>query len=308
MRPSSSRPFRLLVVLATALTLLAAPMSVSAHGGSYHRADLDVTALIGTVSGGQPVAFDVVLKSDGSDPFDNVKLSVSAPGGSLVTAPLGCSGSGASASCHLGKIHAGASRTLRFVFSAPASAGTLKLTAELKHKFWWSWKTVLKASATAAVVNDPNFFGGWQSAHAAPVTFSTGASAGDNGQTSQVGMPPVGFGYPASLAELDESIVCGSKVYQGFGDAVDMTFANGQEVEPFLTLTLTYKKDVIGWRDPHKIKFVHQLDNGTCQFPPRGCSHWNDGFCFDAWWSGYGSSKKLVIRVELPSNGRGKGV
>jgi hypothetical protein len=296
-----------MVALSTTVAILSTPFSVLAHGGGYSSADLDVTPLIGTVSGGQPVAFSVVLKSDGSDPFDNVKLSLSAPGGTLVSAPSGCSGSGSSASCQLGKLYAGKTRTLQFIFTAPAAAGTLKLTAELKHKVWGYWKTVLKASGTASVVNDPDFFGGWQTAHATSVSFATGAGSG-NGQTSQVVMPPTGFGYPASLAELDEAIVCGSKVYQGFGEAVDMTFANGQEVEPFLTLTLTYKKDAIGWRDVYKIKFVHQRDDGTCQFPPRGCNKWNDGFCFDAWWSGYGSSKKLTIRVELPSNGRGKGL
>lgn len=308
MRLRMPRHVRLLVVLATAAAILITPLTALAHGGGHQqRADLKVTPLIGTVSGGQPVAFDVVLRSDGSDPFDDVRLSLSAPGGTLVSAPPGCTGSGSTASCQLGKLKSGQTRTLRFTFSAPASAGTLKLTAELKHKSHWSWKTVLKASGSASVVNDPEFFGGWQAAHTTTVSFATGTGSG-NGQTSQVVMPPTGFGYPAQLAELDEAIVCGTKVYQGFGDAVDMTFANGEKVEPFLTLTLTYTKDAIGWRDEHKIKFVHQRDDGTCQFPPRGCNKWNDGFCFDASWSGHGSSKKLTIRVELPSNGRGKGL
>lgn len=308
MRLRTSRSARLAIVVAVSAALLASPMTTLAHGwGGGYRADLDVNALIGTVSGGQDVAFDVVLRSDGSDPFDNVKLSLAAPGGTFVSGPAGCSGSGATATCQLGKLRAGKTLTLRFVFSAPASAGTLKLTAELKHKSWHWWKTVLEASGSASVVNDPNFFGGWQSAHVTSVSFATGTGS-DNGQTSQVVMPPTGFGYPAQLAELDGAIVCGSKVYSGFGDAVDMTFANGQEVEPFLTLTLTYNKDAIGWRDADRIKFVHQRDDGTCQFPPRGCNKWNDGFCFDAWWSGHGHSKKLTIRVELPSNGRGKGI
>jgi hypothetical protein len=312
MRSSSSRLIRLLVVLATALSLLAAPLSVSATGGSGGaHAAFDITALTTDVSVGQPAAFDLFIRSDGRDAFNQTKIEGTAPGGTFVSAPAGCTGSGASVTCVLGKLYSGQTRTLRFVFLAPAAAGTLTFSAKLKNSGGYSYwsKPELKDSASTSVSDDPNFFGKWQPAHSSTLTYSTEPIGDDNGQSTNVSVPPVPVGYPVRLGEVDEPIVCSNgQTYAGFGDAVEMSIANGAAVEPHLTLTLTYEKSAIGYRDPWKIKFVHQLDDGSCQFPPRFCHHWNDGFCFDAWWTGWGYDKKLVIRVELPSNGRGKGI
>jgi hypothetical protein len=289
------------------------PLQVAGHGGgSGPTAEFNATALTEAVSVGQPTAFNVFLRSDGSDAFDKIRFVGSAPGGTLVSAPAGCSGSGASVSCSLGKLYSGMTMNLQFVFSAPASAGSLTFTASLKVEYWYyGWKKTKVAftdTAVASVINSPNFFGGWQPAHNATLTFSTAGLGGGNGQSTSVQVPPVGTGYPVQLAEVDENIVCGSKVYSGFGDAVEISIANGAELNPHLTMTLTYEKTAIGWRDPWSIKFVHQTDSGQCQFPPRGCNYHNDGFCFDAYWVGDGWHKKLVLRVELPTNGRGKGI
>lgn len=309
----SPRLTRVLIVLMTAAALLGLPLQVAGHGGGYHpKAELNVTALTEAVSPGQSVAFEVFLRSDGSDAFDKIRLEGKAPGGTIASAPDGCWASGASFSCHLGKLKSGRTMTLLFVYDAPASAGSLELTARLKveyrHHGYAKTKDAFKDSAAAAIIDSPDFFGGWQPSHGNTLSFSTAALSGGNSQTTSVQVPPVDDGYPVMLAEVDENIVCGHKTFTGFGEAVDMSIANGAELSPHLTLTLTYAKSAVGWRDPWKVKFVHQTDDGTCQFPPRGCNHHNDGFCFDAWWSGHGYGKKLIIRVELPTNGRGKGV
>jgi hypothetical protein len=296
----------------TAAALLGLPLQVAGHGGSYGpKAAFNVTALTEAVSPGQSAAFEVFLRSDGSDAFDKVRLEGKAPGGTIVSAPDGCWTSGASFSCHLGKLKSGRTLTLQFVFATPASASSLELTARLKVESWHhgykKTKDAFTDSAAAAIIDSPDFFGGWQPAHGSPLTFST-AGLGDNAQSTTLQVPPVDDGYPAMVAEVDEAIVCGHKTFEGFGEAVDMSIANGAELDPHLTLTLTYAKSEVGWRDPWSIKFVHQTDDGVCHFPPRGCNYHNDGFCFDAWWTGHGWHKKLVIRVELPTNGRGKGV
>ena len=80
-------------------------------------------------------------------------------------------------------------------------------------------------------------------------------------------------------------------------------------VEPHLTFTLTYKKSVIGWVGSIGRRLRPSASTTEPASSRRaGCNKWNDGFCFDAWWSGTGTDKKLDIRVELPSNGRGKGI
>ena len=312
---------RVAIGLATVLALLATPLGASAHGGRHYgpKAAFTVTAMPSTVSVGQSVAFDVFVRSDGSNAFDKVRLEGTAPGATLESAPAGCSGSGASVSCELGKLKSGKTLSLRFVFLSPGSPGSLTFTAKLltsKHG-WWGYdygkhgggsKVAFSASGSATLIDDPNVIATWQPAHGTTVTFATQAISSGDGQTSRLDVPPVAAGYPATLAEVSDAIICKGKNLGGFGDAVEMSVANGATVSPHLTLTLTYTKKQVGHRDAHKIKFVHQADDGTCAFPPRGCTKKNDGFCFDAWWSGHGHGKKLILRVELPHNGRGKGL
>lgn len=322
MHPSSHRVFRLITVLATAVALLAMPMVASAHGHGHGKskdpkATLTATALTTTVSAGQQAAFSVTFRNDGSDTLKNLKLTGKANGATLVSSPSGCWGSGASVSCSFDKLKPGHTLTLDFVFAAPASAGDLKLSATMKvdgERHWGKWnswgkkgssKAEFNASATALVTDDPNVFATWQQAHGNPVSFAT---SGSGGQSTDLAVPPVAFGYPAMVAETDAPIVCNGHDVGGFGQAVDLSVANGTAVSPHLTLTLTYDKSAIGYVKAHKVKFVHQADDGTCSYPPRGCSWKNDGFCFDAFWKGHGWGKQLVIRVELPHNGRGKGI
>jgi hypothetical protein len=308
----SPRWSRVLIVLFTLAALLGLPLQVAAHGGNhYSKAEFSVTALTDSVSPGQSAAFQVFLRSDGSDAFDKIRLEGKAQGGTVTSAPAGCWTNGAWFSCHLGKLKKNQTMTLQFVVAAPAS-GSLELSASLKVEYWHHWhkksKDAFKDSAAAAINDSPDFFGGWQPSHGSTLSFSTAGIASGNGQTTSVEVPPVANGYPLRLAEVDEKIRCGHKTFTGFGEAVDMSIANGAELSPHLTVTLTYTKSEVGYRSPHDIKFVHQTDDGACQFPPRGCNYHNDGFCFDAWWTGHGHGKKLVIRVELPSNGRGKGL
>jgi hypothetical protein len=307
------RRARVAIGLATVMAVLVAPIGASAHGGGSSAA-FTVTAAPERVSAGQLVAFDVFIRSDGSSAFDKVKLQGAAPGATLVSAPSGCWGSGASVTCELGKLKSGSTLNLRFTFDTPDAAGSVAFTAKLlkKHYGWWShhgsWKIAFTASDAAALIDDPDVFSTWQPAHGAPISYATEPIGGDNGQTSRLDIPPVATGYPATLAEDDDPIICKGKNVGGFGQAVELSVANGGTVSPHLTLTLTYTKAEVGYRDAYHIKFVHQTDDGTCLFPPRHCTWKNDGFCFDAWWTGHGHSKKLVIRVELPHNGRGKGL
>jgi hypothetical protein len=309
-----SRFLRLLLILSTTAALLAAPLPVAAQGNPRGtQATFTVTALTSAVSVGQSAAFEAFIRNDGSATFTHVRIVAEGPGATLVSAPDGCSGSGASVSCSLGKLASGQSMTLLLVFGAPGAAGEIELQATLQidsgsDNRQASSKDTFHAAAEVAVIDSPDFFGSWQPAHGGNVSFSTDGIGGGNRQSTSVTVPPVGFGYPALLAEQDENIVCHGKVYKGFGDAVEMSIANGAELSPHLTLTLVYDKHAAADRNPWNVRFVHQTDDGTCQFPPRGCNEHNDGFCFDAWWSGHGWNRQLVLRVELPSNGRGKGL
>jgi hypothetical protein len=117
-----------------------------------------------------------------------------------------------------------------------------------------------------------------------------------------VSVPAVGFAYPAELSEASGK-VCGEN---GFGQAVEMHFANGQSVLPnLLTVTVTYDATARGSRTPGNVGFVHQADNGACTTLVKGCA---TAGCFNAFWDGNGPNKDLVIVALLPSNGLGKGL
>lgn len=303
-------------MIATAFTLamLAAgwPASASAHGGPQHGAELRTSALIAEVSPGGSLAFEVFIRSDGSDPFDDIHLRARAGKAPLLSAPDGCADDGAWVSCDLGALASGDTMRLQFVFEAPSRATKVKFMARLHdsphhHRGGHHGRPALVDSSWARVVDTPDFFGTWQPAHAGTVTFTTDGIGGANGQSTTVDVPPVGVAYPAKVAEIADPIVCNGTDIGGFGQTVDLSIANGQPVLPHLTLTLKYAKSAIGWIDPDEVQFVHQANDGICSFPPRGCNTGNDGFCYDTYWTGSGSCKTLVIRVELPSNGRGRG-
>ena len=305
------RSIRAAIVLATAAAVLAIPFQVAAAPKGT-RATFTVTPLIAAVSVGQPGAFEVFVRNDGPATFTHATLTGVAAGGSLASAPSGCTGSGPNVTCQLGKISKGQSRTLVLVFGAPAAAGSLNLNATLRVDAGSgnpsaSSEDVFNRSAALSVRNDPDFFGRWQQAHNAAVSFTTGALGGANHQSTSVVVPPVGFGYAANVEEIDDDIVCDGNPVGGIGQAVEMTVANGQAVNPYLEVKLTYDKTAADGKTPSTIEVVHQRDDGTCEFPPRDCDD-NEGFCYDAKWSGHGSSKKLIVTVQLPTNGRAKGV
>jgi Domain of unknown function DUF11 len=309
----SRRPLHIVLVVATLAALLAMPLTVAAGGKPRGvTATLSIAPRIAMVSVGGDAAFEVTFANGGNGTLTHVRFTGTVPGGRFVSASPRCTGSGGQVACEFDNLGSGASVTFTVTFDR-AGPGTIELTGTMRVASGGNNPNATSDDtstdkADVPVTNDPDFFGSWQAAHSNTKTYATGGTGSGNGQTTSLAVPPVGFAYPATLSEIDAPIVCGGDTITGFGEAVDLSVANGLPVEPHLTLTLTYKKSVIGWVDASDVGFVHQLDNGACQFPPRGCNKWNDGFCFDAWWSGDWHNKKLNIRVELPSNGRGKGI
>jgi hypothetical protein len=215
-------------------------------------------------------------------------------------------------SCTASNLAAGGTISFVVVFSAPASAGSLQLSGTLAidggtNNPKSSSQDTYTDAASISVVNSPDFFASWQGAHGSAMTFATAPVAGSNTQSTTVNVPAVGFAYPAVVNENATPIVCDGDAVDGIGQAIDLAIANGQPVSPYLTVTLTYHNDLLDGRTPGNVEFVHQRDDGQCEFPPRGCDT-NAGFCYDAWWSGNGPNKMLVLQVQLPSNGRGRGL
>jgi uncharacterized repeat protein (TIGR01451 family) len=311
MFPSSRRLIRSLTALATIATLLTLPQGTSATPRG-RQATLEITPMIAAVSVEANAAFGITFTNSGRATLTKPRFTGTVPGGTFVSGSAGCSGNLESVTCRGPNMKSGAVVTFTVVFAAPDEAGTLELSGSLaidsgNNNPNAASKDTYTDAASIAVIDSPDFFATWQDAHASPVTFATGGLSGGNGQTTSVSIPPVGFAYPATLSESGDDIVCGGEVIDGIGQTVDLSVANGQPVDPFLTLTLTYQKDVLDGRTPWTIAFVHQRDDGTCELPPRDCEA-NPGFCFDAAWSGYGWHKKLILTVQLPTNGRGKGL
>jgi hypothetical protein len=301
----------MLVALATAAALLSLPAS-AAGAPRGTNATFTVTPLIEAVSTGQPGAFDVFVSNDGKATFTHTTFTGVLSSGAVLSAPAGCSIGGTIVLCDLGKLAAGATATRRIVVGAPAAAGELSLAGTLTidaagNNPKASSRDTFSAGGAIGVRSDADFFGRWQAAHGASLSFATAGVGGDNGQSTTVDVPPVGFDYPATVAETSDEIVCDGSEIEGFGETVVLGIASGQAVDPYLIVTMTYDKATASGRTPHTVSVVHQRDDGTCQFPPRDCDE-NEGFCFDAFWQGSGFHKKLVIEMQLPTNGRGRGV
>lgn len=311
MSPSANRPVRPLIVLATVVALLAMPLGASAAPRGK-GAILDVTALIGAVSTQAQAAFGVEFTNLGTATLTSPRFTGTASGGTFVSGSNGCTGSGATVTCTAANLAAGASISFVVVFDAPATAGALQLSGTLvidggTDNPKASSQDTYKDAATIGVVSSPDFFATWQNAHGNARTFATAAVGGSNTQSTTVSVPAVGFDYPAVVNENSTPIVCAGDPVDGIGQSIDLAVANGEPVSPFLTITVTYHRDVLDGRTPGNVAFVHQRDDGECEFPPRGCDT-NAGFCYDAWWSGNGPNKLLVLQAQLPSNGRGRGL
>jgi hypothetical protein len=311
MIPSRSRHRRFLAALAVAFTVAALPLPAAAAPRGV-KATFTITPLIEAVSVSQAGAFDVFARNDGKGTFTHTTFVGVLSAGTIASAPSGCSWRGATVTCSLPKLFAGQSATRRIVVTAPGGAGTLSMAGTLtvdsaSDNPNASSRDTFRTDGSIGVRNDADFFGRWQAAHGAAVTFSTAGVGGANGQSTSVKVPSFGADYPATLEETADAIVCGGSPIGGFGKTVELSMANGQTVTPHLTVTMTYDKSTANGRTPYTVAVVHQRDNGTCEFPPRDCDD-NPGFCFDAFWQGSGYHKKLVIVMELPTNGRGRGI
>ncbi len=308
-----SRSIRLLLVLATAALLFSVPTLAAAAGKPRGTtATLEIAPRLSLVSVGGNAGFEVTLTNGGNGTLTHPRFTGTAPGGDFVSGSPGCTGAGPEVTCTFGKLASGRSIVFTVVFETAAAGeltldGTMRVDSGRNNQNATS-KDTFTATSSVDVTASPEYFGSWQPAHGGSMTYATGGTGSGNGQSTSVTVPPVGVAYPAILAESNEPMICNGEVVEGFGQIVDLSIANGDPVSPHLTLTLTYKKSAIGWIDADDVLFVHQDDEGNCSYPPRGCTWANDGFCFDAKWKGHGSSKKLVITVELPHNGRGRGV
>lgn len=302
---------RILVALALVAASLSLPAAV-AGAPKGTKATFTVAPLITAVSTGQPGAFEVFARNDGKGTFTHATFVGVVSIGTVASAPSGCSINGAVVRCDLGKLKSGVSATRRIIVGAPGAPGTLSMAGTLTvdaagNNPNSASRDTFFAGGALGVRSDADFFGRWQSAHGAAVSFATAGVGGANGQSTLVQVPAVQAAYPATLEETGDEVICGGSEIDGFGKTVELAVANGQTVSPYLTVKMTYSKDAAEGRTPYTVSVVHQRDNGTCEFPPRDCDE-NEGLCFDAFWIGSGSNKKLVIEMQLPSNGRGRGV
>lgn len=295
MRPSVPKPIRILIVLATIASLLTLP-SLTAAAPKGSGVILQVTRLTPAVSPNMDAAFDVFVKNGGKATLNDATLTLSVTGATVKSVPGGCSS--ATLVCGLGTLSSDDEHTLRFVVTAPEAQGSIEIEADLRVDAGGGNPSLdaFHTEATITVNASSTFFGAW---HGAGSALTGGITNGH--QSASVTVPDVGFDYAAALSE-DTGRVCGER---GIGTALDLTFANGDPVSPFLTVTVAYDDEARGNRTPGNVGFVHENDDGECTFLVKGCE---TAGCFNAFWEGSGPGKKLVVVALLASNGRGRGI
>jgi hypothetical protein len=296
-------PMRMMLILATVMSLLAMPLPTLAVKGD--GVEYDVRALITAVSPGQAIAYQAFFKNEGSSALANMRFDGAAPGATFISADGPCTGTGSTVGCSLGNLAAGAEVTLTFQFAAPTAAGAVTLTGSFSADARQTGppsasRNVWSLTADTAVLDSAEFFGRWQPAHGSLSFPTVGRS---DRQLTNVSAPPVGFAYPATIRHTDDAIVCDGIDQGGFGQTVDLSIADGKSP---VNITITYSAASAAGKSPGQVSVVHQRDDGSCSFPPSNCKL-NAGFCYDAGWSGGGPNKLLVIRVQLPHNGKAKG-
>jgi hypothetical protein len=301
---------RLLVVVATAAALLSLP-AAAAGAPRGTKVTFNVDPLTAAVTISQPGAFEMFASNDGTSTFNHTTFVGTLSAGTVLEAD-GCAFDGAVVTCELGTLPGGDSVSRLIVVSAPATSGAVTMSGSLTIDAAGgnpkaSSRDTFSDSGVIGVRSDGEFFGRWQAAHNGPLSFPTAGIGGGNGQSTTVDVPAVGFDYPALVAEITDGIVCDGTAVAGFGKTIVLTVANGEPVTPYLTVTMTYDRGTAGNRTPNTVSVVHQRDDGTCEFPPRDCEE-NEGFCFDASWLGSGQQRLLVIEMQLPTNGRGRGI
>lgn len=294
------------IVVAALLTLgLLIPTPVLAAKGNQTRIEVNASALLEQVSPGASVAFSASIVNKGPGTITSLQFTGSAPGATFERASTPCTGSGSTVSCVLGKFDAGASHFLTFVFTAPGTGAVAfsgQFSGDAQSGNPKSNSTdVWPVSAPGVGVNaSPGFFGTWQAAHNALLTF-TPITTGT--QQSRVTAHPVGNDYPVLLVQGAGDIGCAPEdLGEGFGDVLDLSVAQGGTP---VDIRIDYAPGAVD-KPANKVSLIHERDNGTCVPVPK-CDGSNAGNCFTAFYEGTGRSRHLVILASLPQNGRVKG-
>lgn len=301
-RASSRRQYAaialsLAALLAFPITTLAAPRGTQVNAA--------IVPLISIVSAGETAAFDATITNTGNATLANLRFDASlSDGSSVLSTSSPCTVDGTAIGCALPNLDGGTSFTVRVLVTSPEDPGALDLvgafSAEGRRSNPGGSRDTWPANASLAVSDSANLLSRWQQAHGSITLPTIGDS---NEQLTTVSVPPVGYDYPALVQHGDDEIVCDEAAIGGVGRTVTMAIAGGDSP---ISLRIAYDKDEADGKTPSTIEVVHQLDDGTCEFPPRDCGD-NAGFCYDAKWEGRGNNKKLVLQVQLPSNGKARG-
>ncbi len=306
--PATFRLLRAALPIALAVGLLA-PVPALAAKGNSQRVEVSAAPRISAVSPGASLAFRASFVNKGPGTITHLRFEGTAPGGEFERASAPCTGAGASVECELGNFAAGTSVDLTVVFRAPASgqvnfsgffAGDAR-SGNPKASSSDVWP--VQSTETIAVNTSAGFFGTWQEAHGGARTFES-IESGD--QASTVTAYPVPTAYAAMIEHTSAPIECANDLgvdLTGFGQAVDLQIADGGTA---VNVKITYDAHDVDTK-PSKVKLVHQKDDGACVLVAR-CDGTNAGNCFKAYHQGHGWNKQLVIRAELPHNGRIKGI
>ncbi|HJP70108.1 MAG TPA: hypothetical protein VJ975_00110 [Candidatus Limnocylindria bacterium] len=281
-------------MLATIASLLALP-SLASAAPKGSKLTVEVKPLTPAVSPNMDGAFDVVVTNGGNATLTHATLTVTADG--VTVRPESCD---ATLVCDLGTLVSKDVRSLRFVVGDVTEAVSITARLQVDAGTGNPSQDAKPGEGTITVDNTGLLFAGWQGA-GDPVDTDEHASITNSHQSAEITVPAVGFDYAARLAMADER-VCGER---GIGQAVEMHFADGQEVSDFLTVTVKYDAATRGNRTPGNVGFVHDPDIGGCTPMVKGCL---TAGCYNAWWEGTGQDKLLVVEARLASNGLGKGL
>jgi hypothetical protein len=299
---SSSLRAAFAIVLAFGLL---APTPAFAAKGNVPRVEVSASPRIDVVSPGQDLAFLASFANNGPGAITHLRFEGSAPGADFVRATAPCVGDGEHVACELGKFKAGTSVDLTIVFLAPAGG-----EVELSGSFAGDARSGNPNSASADVwpveaapitVNaSSGFFGTWQESHDGLRTFEPIASGG---QQSTVTAHAVANDYAVNLNHADALIECApNELGDGFGQLLELSVADGGTA---VDLKIEYAPGAV-YQDAEDVTLVHELDDGTCVLVPR-CDDGFDGNCFIAFFKGPYYDEHLVIKAQLPQNGRVKG-
>jgi Tfp pilus assembly major pilin PilA len=296
MHPSFPKSLRIVIVLATTAALLAFPIPALGAKGVDLTADID--ALIETVSPGGQTAYRASFDNTGTSTIAHLRFDGTLPGGTFVSATGPCGGGGSAVGCDFGNLASGESVTLIAFFTASSNGGVLTFNGAFSGDARQNNQGAAKddtwqGSVKVTVDASGDFFGSWQRSHGKEVTFQTQTISGNNHQSTRVDVPAFVGDYPASIREVEDATTCG---IDGVGQAVDLDIAGGEPID--LTVTLRLDAVAAEGRTPGSVSVLHD-----CEPVPSNCQK-NAAPCYDASWERNGRDKILVIKIQLPSNGR----